>query len=59
MARRPKSAGIDPFADLTKKVEILEREMAVQRAALDRLKAMGRAPVVRNPRALGTTRKSA
>ena len=28
----------DPFSDLAKKTEILEREMNVQRAALERLK---------------------
>ena len=41
MARRRATAPVDPFADLAKKVEILEREMAVQRAALDKLKEMG------------------
>ena len=40
MARRRGPASVDPFADLEKKVEILEREMAVQRAALDRLKKL-------------------
>jgi hypothetical protein len=40
MARQRKAPGVDPFADLAKKVEILEREMSIQRAALDRLKAM-------------------
>jgi hypothetical protein len=35
-------ANVDPFADLAKKVEILEQEMAIQRAALDRLKEIGR-----------------
>jgi hypothetical protein len=44
MARRIRIAGIDPFADLAKKIEILEREMATQRVALERLKAMGSAP---------------
>jgi hypothetical protein len=38
---RPKAAGPDPFADLAKKIAILEREMAVQRTALERLKALG------------------
>ena len=38
MARRRGPAGADPFADLARKVEILEQEMAIQRAALDRLK---------------------
>jgi hypothetical protein len=40
MARRSQSAGIDPFADLAKKVEILERELSVQRTAMERLKGM-------------------
>lgn len=40
MARRRGPAGADPFADLAKKAEILEQELAVQRAALDRLKEM-------------------
>jgi hypothetical protein len=41
MARPRGTADVDPFADLAKKVEILEREMAVQRVALDKLKDMG------------------
>jgi hypothetical protein len=41
MARRRGPASVDPFADLEKKTEILERELAVQRAALDRLKKLG------------------
>jgi len=41
MARRQRAAAADPFADLAKKMEILEREMAVQRIALERLKQMG------------------
>lgn len=40
MSRRRAAASDDPFADLERKVEILEREMAVQRAALDRLKEL-------------------
>jgi len=40
MGRRPKAAGLDPFADLAKKAEILEREMLVQEQALERLKKM-------------------
>lgn len=40
MARRRKPAADDPFADLATKSEILERELAVQRAAMDRLKEM-------------------
>jgi hypothetical protein len=40
MPRRFRSAATDPLADLARKLEILEREMAVQRAAMERLKAM-------------------
>ena len=40
MTRRRSRAGVDPLADLAKKTEILEREMAVQRAALERLKEL-------------------
>jgi hypothetical protein len=35
---RPRKATVDPFTDLQKKAAILEREMAKQRAAMDRLK---------------------
>ena len=31
----------DPFIDLAKKTEILEREMDAQRAAIERLKQLG------------------
>jgi hypothetical protein len=41
MAQRRSFAPDDPFADLEKKVQILEREMAQQRAAMERLKTMG------------------
>jgi hypothetical protein len=41
MARRPKRVGLESAADLARKIAILEREMAQQRAALDRLKQMG------------------
>jgi hypothetical protein len=45
MARRRRpAAGLEPFADLARKVQILERELAVQRQALDRLKELGPAP---------------
>lgn len=48
MARRRGPASVDPFADLEKKAEILEQELAVQRAALDRLKEMA-APEPKTP----------
>ena len=41
MARPRKSRpSSDPFVDLAKKTEILEREMDVQRAAIERLKQL-------------------
>jgi hypothetical protein len=40
MARRERAAGLDSSDDLARKVEILEREMATQRTALERLKQM-------------------
>lgn len=46
MARRPRTAGPDPFADLAKKTDILERELRTQRTAMDRLKEIG-APLPR------------
>ena len=44
MARHPRVSDLDPFADLAKKVEVLEREMETQRRAIERLKEMGTAP---------------
>jgi hypothetical protein len=41
MGHRPKSVGLESTADLARKMEILEREMAAQREALDRLKQIG------------------
>ena len=41
MSRRPRTVGIESSLDLARKVEILEREMATQREALERLKQMG------------------
>jgi hypothetical protein len=42
MARPRKTAPGDPFNDLSKKAEILEREMDAQRAAIERLKQIGK-----------------
>ena len=42
MARPRKTAPGDPFNDLSKKAEILEREMDTQRAAIERLKQIGK-----------------
>ena len=44
MARRRAAAGMDSFEDLARKIAVLERELAVQRRALDKLKEMGPAP---------------
>jgi hypothetical protein len=42
MARRRRTAvGIESLEDLARKAEILERELAVQRQALEKLKQMG------------------
>jgi hypothetical protein len=50
MARRPKTAGTDPLADLAEKTKVLEEEMAIQRDAMQKLKAMGPDPsFVRDP----------
>ena len=46
MARRPKTAGSDPFADLAEKTKVLEEELAIQRDAMQKLKAMGTDPYV-------------
>jgi len=42
MARPRKTAPGEPFSDLSKKAEILEREMNAQRAAIERLKQIGK-----------------
>ena len=44
MARQRCVAGMESFEDLARKVKILERELAVQRVALDKLKQMGSVP---------------
>jgi hypothetical protein len=44
MARPRKALTSDPLRDLSKKTEILEREMTAQRAALERLKQIGMRP---------------
>ena len=41
MAQRRSLAPDDPFYELEQKAQILEREMAQQRAAMERLKSMG------------------
>ncbi len=42
--RRGTTASTDPLQDLARKTEILERELAVQRAAIEKLKELGRRP---------------
>jgi hypothetical protein len=61
MTRRRRTApGMDSLADLEQKVKILEREMAVQRKAMDRLKELGAERRVAGPREMPTAvRKSA
>jgi hypothetical protein len=59
MARRPRTAGPDPLADLDKKADILERELRTQRSAMDRLKQIG-PPAPRRSKPPGhSTRKTA
>ena len=41
MPRRPRTVGIESSLDLARKAEILEREMATQREAIERLKQLG------------------
>ena len=48
---RPRKATVDPYIDLQKKVVILEREMARQRAAMERL-GLPAAPQLHSPRRL-------
>ena len=59
MARRPKTAGSDPLADLAEKMKVLEEELALQRDAMQKLKAMGRDPYVARDSALTSSRKTA
>ena len=44
MARRRRTSADDPFADLAKKVAILEQELSVQREAMERLKELAVKP---------------
>jgi hypothetical protein len=41
MTRRRTAPGVDSLDGLAEKVKVLEREMALQRKALERLKEMG------------------
>jgi hypothetical protein len=57
MPRRPR-ADIESIEELARKVAILERELALQREALEKLKQMGPAPR-RAPESTSPARKSA
>jgi len=59
MARRPRPAGPDPLADLAKKTDVLERELRIQRSAMDRLKEIGAPSPRRSKPPTTSTRKSA
>ena len=59
MARRPKTAGSDPLADLAEKAKVLEEEMAIQRDAMQKLKAMGPDPFTVRDQDLTSRRKTA
>ena len=48
---RPRKATVDPFVDLQRRAEILEREMARTRAAMERLERPD-APQLHSPRRL-------
>ena len=42
--RRRMVQGVESLQDLARKIEVLERELAVQRSAMERLKQMGAKP---------------
>lgn len=43
--RRRMVQGVESLQDLARKLEVLERELAVQRSAMDKLKQLGAKPV--------------
>jgi hypothetical protein len=43
--RRRMVQGVESSQDLARKLEVLERELAVQRAAMEKLKQLGAKPV--------------
>jgi hypothetical protein len=55
--RRRVVQGVESPQDLAQKLEVLERELAVQRAAMEKLKALGRPKAVAAARP--TRRKTA
>lgn len=56
MARRRAAAGMESLEDLARKVTVLERELRVQRLALEKLKQMG---PKRAPASVAPAKKSA
>ena len=59
MARRPKTACSDPLADLAEKTKVLEEELAIQRDAMQKLKAMGPDPYFVRDQDMTSRRKTA
>jgi hypothetical protein len=57
--RRRPTAGVESYVELARKLEILERELAVQRNAIEKLKMMGRPAKPATEMAAGPVRKSA
>lgn len=57
--RRRMVQGVESPQDLERKLEILERELEVQRAAMEKLKLLGPAEKAAQARARLTRRKSA
>jgi hypothetical protein len=55
MARRRAAAGMESLEELARKVAILERELKIQRLALDKLKQLG----IKNVPERAPTKKSA
>ena len=59
MARRSNTAGSDPLADLAEKTKVLEEELAIQRDAMQKLKALGPDPYTVRDQDLTSRRKTA
>lgn len=57
--RRRMVQGVESSQDLARKLEVLERELAVQRAAMERLKELGTSPKAAPATARLNVRKSA
>ena len=59
MPRRRRIQGVESSQDLERKLEILERELAVQRAAMEKLKLLGPSEKAMPARARLPRRKTA